>query len=560
MIDDALGVADGAALEADLCIVGAGAAGIALALEFVHGPATVLLLESGGRAPERATQSLYEGAVADPRLHSPPHRYRQRVFGGATTIWGGRCTPFEPQDFERGGGMAHGGWPIGAEALAPHYARASRLCEAGEPCFTADAALAGGTPLIEGFVGETFGCDTLERFSCPTDFGARYGARLAASRHVRVLLHANVTGLRLDARGRRVDHLVVRTLRGARFTARARATVLAVGGLETPRLLLASRGPSHPDGVGNSHDVVGRYYMCHLAGTIGTIRFAPRVRVAHGYERSDEGVYCRRRLVPKPEVRRRLALRGFAARLHHPRITDPAHGSGALSALYLARPLVPWEYARRLHGDEAGGAGHWLRHLGNVLRDLPATLAFAGHLLRERRLAERKFPSIIVRPRAPVYSLDVHAEQEPQPASRVTLADSRDALGMPRLRVDWRYTQADVAAVRRWLALLRDDLARGGLARFDYDDAGVEADLTRYGAYGGHHIGTARMGADPRRSVVDTDCRVHGLDDLYVAGSAVFPTSGHANPTLPLLALALRLAAHLRAALAPAERRSAAAS
>lgn len=557
MIDDANDLPNDTVLSADLCIVGAGAAGIALALEFAHGASTVLVLEAGGRRAEPATQALYEGEVADERLHSPPHRYRQRVFGGSTTIWGGRCTPFEALDFERHAAMAHSGWPIGAAALAPHYGRASRLCEAGEPCYTADAAC-GGAPMIEGFAGRHFDGDAVERFSCPTDFAARHGAKLAASRQVRVLLHANVTALRLTPDGRRIEQLEVRTLRGVRFGVRARATVLAVGGLETPRLLLASRGPAYPDGVGNRHDVVGRYYMCHLAGTLGSVRFAPQVRVDHGYQRSDEGVYCRRRLALKPAVRAQLGLRGFAARLHHPRITDPAHRSGPLSALYLARALVPWEYARRLHGGDAGGVRGWLRHLGNVLRDLPATLAFLGHLLRDRRLADRKFPSIVVQPPSRCYSLDFHAEQEPSPESRITLApDARDALGVPRLRVDWRYTPGDVESVRRALALLREDLARGGIGTLDYAPQAVEAEITRYGAYGGHHIGTARMGTDPRHSVVDADCRVHGIDNLYVAGSAVFPTSGHANPTLPLLALALRLAAHLRSALAQAPLRAA---
>lgn len=541
----------GTALAPDLCIVGGGAAGITLALQYVRGGRSVLLLESGGRRPERATQALYEGEVADERLHAPPHRYRARVFGGSTTLWGGRCTPLEPIDFEPGAALAHGGWPIGADALAPHWAAANRLCEAGECRYAADEALPAGTPLVEGFAGASFSADTLERFSCPTDFGSRYGARLAASRDVRVLLHANVTELRLDAAGRRLDHLVARTLGGTHFTVRPRACVLAAGGLETPRLLLASRGESHPRGVGNAHDVVGRYYMCHLAGTLGRVRFAPHVRVAHGYEQADDGVYCRRRFALRPQARREHALPGFVARLHHPRITDPSHGVGALSLLLLARPLIPWEYARRLHGEPLTAAA-WLRHAGNVLRDLPATARFALHLLRERRLADRKFPSIVVQPRGGVYSLDVHAEQAPDPASRVTVLEhSRDALGMPRLRIEWRHTAQDIAAVRRALALLAEDFARSGVGTLDYDDAAVAGELTRFGAYGGHHIGTARMGTDPRVSVVDADCRVHGVDNLYVAGSAVFPTSSQANPTLPLVALALRLATHLKGALAP---------
>lgn len=551
MIDDARDVPAGTTFAPDLCIVGAGAAGIALALQYARGGADVLVLESGGRTPEAATQALYEGEVVDERLHAPAHRYRARVFGGSTTIWGGRCTPLDPLDFEPAPALSREGWPIAADALAPYWAPANRLCEAGDPHYTADAALPASAPLVDGFAGEHFTTDTLERFSCPTDFAARYGARLEASRAVRVLLHANVTELHLDATGRRLARIVVRTLASGRFTVQPRACVLAAGGLEVARLLLASRGASHPRGVGNAHDQVGRHYMCHLAGTLGTLRFAPHVRIAHGYARTDDGVYCRRRFALRPGVRRQLGLPGFAARLHHPRITDPSHGTGPLSLLYLARPFIPWEYARRLHDGAPPGARAWLRHVGNVLRDLPATAAFGWHLLRERRLAERKFPSIVVRPRTGTYSLDVHAEQEPNPDSRVTLAThARDALGMPRLRIDWRYTARDIDGVRRALALLADDFARSGVGTLDYDDGEVERELTRYGAYGGHHIGTARMGRDPRTSVVDADCRIHGVDNLYVAGSAVFPTSSQANPTLALVALALRLARHLEGALA----------
>jgi choline dehydrogenase-like flavoprotein len=167
-------------------------------------------------------------------------------------------------------------------------------------------------------------------------------------------------------------------------------------------------------------------------------------------------------------------------------------------------------------------------------------------MLRDRFLAERKFPSIIVKSRLGHYSLDFHAEQQPSPASRVTLTEERDELGLPRLLVDWRYTAYDITTVREAVRLFAKDIARSGIGTFDYDPATIELEMARYGAYGGHHLGTARMGSNPRTSVVDADCRVHGLQNLYVAGSAVFPTSSQANPTLTVVALAVRLAAHLR--------------
>jgi choline dehydrogenase-like flavoprotein len=548
MIVDANDFASGQPLVADICIVGAGAAGITLALESIGTGMDVIVLESGGLKDDRKTQSLYDGIVVDERLHSPLDRYRQRRYGGSTTIWGGRCMPFDAIDFEARPYIPHSGWPLNIDTLLPFYPKANRLCEAGEFAYAAGAAFERPLPpMIEGLDSPYFTADTLERFSCPTNFGARYGHKLRNAANVRVILHANVTGLHLDATGSTVKSVSVATLSGKSFSVNAGRVALATGGLEVARLLLASRDVK-PKGIGNDHDVVGRYYMCHIAGTIGTLQFnGPPGSVRHGYDVSDEGVYCRRRLALTADTQRRLGIGNFIARLHHPRITDPAHRTGILSLLFLAKLFIPYEYGKRLHGEEKANLRTWLQHVRNIVTDPFYTIAFLWHWLRDRTLQERKFPSVIIRSRANRYSLDFHAEQEPNPDSRVTLSDEVDALGMPKLRVDWRYTSGDVETVKRALALLADDIQRSGIGHFEYDEESVELEMTRYGAYGGHHIGTARMGSDPRSSVVDSDCRVHGVDNLYIASAAVFPTSSQANPTLTIVAMALRLAAHLRA-------------
>ncbi len=536
-------------LQADLCIVGAGAAGIALALELADSGLDLMLLESGGWEEDLRTQNLYQGSVASEALHSPPDRYRQRRFGGSTTIWGGRCMPFDPIDFESRDYVANSGWPFGREELDPYYARANALCEAGPFVYSAQQAFRRPLrPVIDGFASERYSSDGLERFSCPTDFGARYRHRLEKAANLRVLLDANVTHIQLDDNGKRVSHLDVRTLAGRALKVRAQRFVLASGGLEVARLLLASRDHD-PRGIGNAYDQVGRYYMCHLAGTIGTLRIRGTPdRVHHGYDVSDEGVYCRRRLTLEPAVQRQLGLGNFIARLHHPRITDPDHRSAVLSLLFLAKLLIPYEYAKRLHGDHKSSWSDWLKHLRNVATRPFDAFAFAWHMLRDRKLAARKFPSIIIKSRGNLYSIDFHAEQVPNPASRVTLnPDSLDELGMPRLHVDWRYTPQDVDTVQGALALLAEDIAASGVGTLDYKPDEVELEMTRYGAYGGHHIGTTRMGSDPRTSVVNADSRVHAVDNLYIASSSVFPTSSQANPTLTIVALALRLGSHLKA-------------
>lgn len=523
-----------------------GAAGITMALDLIGSGFSTLLLESGGFEEEPATQDLYAGAVVNERLHSPPVRYRQRRLGGTTTIWGGRCMPFDPIDFEARDYVPASGWPIARSDLEPYYPRANALCEAGAFAYTTEAAFGAALPIVAGFTSPDFSTHRLERFSCPTNFAARYAHKLKATHNVQVVLHANLTQIELDENGAQVKQLLLQTLKGRRLTVRGGCYVLATGGLETARLLLANRD-RHPEGIGNQHDVVGRYYMCHLAGTIGAIQFTcPRGAVHRGYRMSPDGVYCRQRFALEATAQRREAIGNFVARLHHPRITDPAHRSAILSLLYLAKPLIPYEYRQRLHGTDAGSPGDWFRHVKNVVSGPGEATAFAWHMLRDRKLAERKFPSIIINSKANLYSIDFHAEQYPNPASRVLLDDTADALGMPRIKIDWQYLLQDVHTVSRALAILAKDFAVSGIGRLDYDPALVETEMTRYGAYGGHHIGTVRMGSDPRSSVVNADCRLHSVQNLYVAGSAVFPTSSQANPTLTIVALALRLAAHLR--------------
>ena len=553
MISNADQVPRGARVPVDVCIVGAGAAGIALALGLSGKGQSVLLLESGRQAHDAQSQALYEGEVADERLHSPPHRYRQRRFGGSTTIWGGRCMPFDPIDFETREHVPGSGWPISYDDLLPFYPAANALAEAGQFAYSAAEALGPACPpMIAGFASDVVSTDGLERFSCPTDFGKRYAKRLQVAADIEVLLGANCTAVRLDADGAAVRELDVATLGGNRFSIVPKVAVLATGGLETARLLLCSNDVV-PQGIGNRHDVVGRYYMCHIAGNVGTLTVnGPPAGVRHSYEISPDGIYCRRRLSIVESQQRRHGLLNAVARLHFATITNPSHRSGVLSGLFLARRLISYEYGKRLNSATPTPHRDTARHVLNVASDPLDTAGFLSHWLARRTFAQRKFPSVILRNRTNRFSFEVQGEQQPMASSRVFLTDGVDALGMQRLHVDWRYSRGDIESVARTLDLIAAEVARRGVGRFEYRRETLEEDLLRYGAYGGHHIGTARMGKDPRTSVVDSDCRLHSVRNLYVAGSAAFPTSSQANPTLTIVALSLKLAALLARRTAPA--------
>lgn len=549
MIQNADDFVRGATLRGDICIVGGGPAGITLALELAQTGRNILLVESGGLEAAPETQALNAGEVVDAALHSPPDTYRQRCLGGGTSIWGGRCAPFDPIDMEARPWINASGWPISYSEVEQYYPAANALVEAGAYEYDARIAVPGGMrPVISGFAPEHFDTNGIERFSCPTNFGDRYRRRLQNAPNVRILLRTTVTRLCASADGSRIEALDVRNSHDIPFRIVADQIVLATGGMETPRLLLVS-DDVHAGGIGNTQDLVGRYYQSHIAGTAGSLRIdGPRDSVWHGYDIAGDGTYCRRRIALRPEVQRQMGLGNLIFRLHHPRITDPEHRTGPLSAIFLAQRFISYEYAKRLVSDAPPSATTWLRHGMNAAFDSFSTVRFLSHWLRHRTLAARKFPSIIIRPRTNLFSLDFHAEQEPNRDSRITLGQSVDRFGNRQLRVDWRYTAKDVETVERGFELLRQDFAAAGVGTLTLaaNEADIEATIRRDGAYGGHHIGTARMGASAATGVVDRNGKVFGVNNLWIAGSATFPTSSQANPTLTIVAMALRLGAHLK--------------
>jgi choline dehydrogenase-like flavoprotein len=544
MIKNISSIPSDSQLEADICIIGSGAAGIAVALSLAGRGLNIVVLESGTEVFSKKTQNLYAGKLADEKLHSPPDKYRHRRFGGSTAIWGGRCMPFDPIDFESRDYIPQSGWPISHDDLAPYFPVANRFLEAGEYAYDADAVFSKNKSLFKGFNSDVLMTNNMERFSCPTNVASRYRQRLTLAHDIQLILGANCTGIRLNPGADHVDHLDVASLDGKKITVKAKQVVLATGGIEVARLLLASRDICKM-GIGNQHDLVGRYYQCHIAGNLGKLTiFGPTSNVRHGYEVSAEGIYCRRRLSLTAETQQKIKAGNMVARLHFPKIVDPSHKIGVLSGLFLAKNFISYEYGKRLKDGQAS-MNTYLKHFLNIILDPIDTFSFLYHWLTKRTLAKRKFPSVILSNKSNQFTLEIHSEQYPNPESRITLIDERDALGMPRVKIDWRYLPADIESVRRSLDVFVEEFNKSGVGTFEFNASQLEEDLTRFGAYGGHHIGTARMGSDPKTSVVDADCKVHHVDNLYIASSAVFPTSGQANPTLTIGALSLRLADHL---------------
>jgi choline dehydrogenase-like flavoprotein len=524
--------------KACVCIIGAGAAGISLACELDGCGFDVLLLEAGGLAS--CVGDFYEGSATHP--HPEPRQFRRVGFGGTTAVWGGRCVPFDPIDFERRDHVANTGWPISYEEVARFYPAAMEYCDAGRVDFLAETSLPGAGPIIPGFKGDdVVDADHIERYSLPTDFGKRYRDRL----HVTVVL-----GLRCLKLNRAPGEDTIQTaefvdLSGRLHTISASVFVLAAGGIEVPRLLLASNPTGN--GFGNLSDCLGRFYMCHFENTCG--RIVPRnTPVAFRFERTSDGIYCRRQIRFTPTAQRTHHLLNTVFRLHFPSYADASHGSSVMSAIYLAKSTLLPEYRTILQQHPDAISSPPLQHIGNVLRDLPELARFAGDWLFRIRLAKRKLPYTLVPNADGSFPLEFNAEQTPDPSNRITLQDDRDRDGLPRVHIAWRLGEQDAQAVLRAFHLLRESLEHSGAGQLMFDDERLAGQIARSIPLG-HHIGTARMAATPGKGVVDRNCAVFGLPNLYVASSAVFPTCSHANPTLTIVALAVRLAQHLRSRL-----------
>lgn len=549
MLTTARAIAEGETLDTDVCIVGAGAAGIALARDLGRSGVRCVLLEAGGPRGEAGSQRLYAGHTDDPDRHLPPDRDRLRGLGGTTAIWGGRCMPYDPVDFApRADGL---GWPIGLDALDPWYRAAQALVDCGPWAYDAEAAGLGGS-LIEGFADGALTTTTLERWSPPTHFGRAFRDDLAGLATLTTVTGAVAVGLETDSTGGRVERVRVRGLDGRRFRVRARHHVLAGGGLESARLLLAT-GRERPRAIGDHSGWLGRGYMCHVGGVVARLVFEPGARVIFGYERDPGGVYVRRRLRLSDAVARAEGLPNMYGLLDRPLLDDAAHNSALLSLAWLAKQVV-----QRQSGTGGGGRlGLYARHLRNLFTGAPEVLTVLPRFGRDRFLSGRRVPSLLLAGDGRSFHFYFHAEQAPRRESAVTLGPGADRLGMPPLAIAFRVAEDDVEGIHRAHLAIDAALRRWGGGRLEFLSPDPRAAIRACKATLGHHIGTTRMAADPANGVVDADARVHGMENLHIASAGVLPTSSQAHPTLTVLALALRLAAHLRSRLADTTARAA---
>ncbi len=516
---------DAAAIPGDVCVIGAGAAGVTLARRLTQAGHEVILLESGGLDFEQATQELNRGANIGMPYYDLEES-RLRFFGGTVSIWGGRTARFDPIDFEKREWVPHSGWPIGLADLAPWYEEADAVFELGRDEPDKDIWEKLG---IAAYEFDTARIDTaLWRFDEAAErFAASRAKDLIDAPNIRILLHANAEKLQAGPDARDIRHVEVKVLDGETRIVTARHFILACGAIENARLLLAS-DDVEAGGIGNAHDQVGRFFMEHPTGRIGKVETQRPFEIWDKFQKR----FMRQGVPLAPALRlgdtaqrEKEALNDIATfKLQR----DPKHGVALGNKLYhnLKHSISPNRKARVLDHTYRSARAWFHRQLRSRLEQIRARAGMTE-----------------------LYMI-VRGEQAPNPDSRVVLSSERDALGSRLADLDWQLSALDKHSARVMADTFGAELERLGLGKVEpsawLEEAGahwpVDPTVGNHPIAGYHYVGGTRMSAAPAQGVVNADCRVHGYANLHVAGSSVFATAGWANPTLTIVALALRLA------------------
>jgi len=524
---DARSLPDNHTLETDICIVGAGVAGITLARELVSANFRVCLLESGGLEPDRNTQSLYWGENIGQPYYSLD-TCRGRLFGGTSHYWiiplgegkkGVRLRPLDPIDFEQRDWVPYSGWPFDKTHLDPFYERAQSVCRIGpfryDAKFWSDPAKTPELPLSQESVKTS-----VFQFGERDCFFTDYRNEIDQARNISTYIYANAVEIETADTPNTVSRLHIACLGGKKLSVTAKIYVLAMGAIEIPRLLLLSNRTLNT-GLANQNDLVGRFFMEHPHLWSGIYMPAsPEVFRSVGLYRIHRvaNVPIMGKLAITEDAMRNGKLLNWCASIHPSRRGAPAKGVESLKSIIS-------EFKKGRLPDEL------LHHL------LAATQDIRGISTKVLALLGKQNKDMAFR-------LNHMAEQTPNPDSRITLSAEPDELGQRRVNLDWRLTAQDMQSMVKSQEIVDQELRRAGLGRLHIEQTGDRPPQDIHGGW--HHMGTTRMHVNPGQGVVDANSKVHGISNLYVAGPSVFPTGGCSNPVLTIVALTIRLADHLK--------------
>lgn len=534
----------------DVCVVGAGPAGIISALEYARlNPSRTVLLVEYGMNRQPVTNGLDDSVRVENTLnHHPPYECTNKGLGGSSATWGGRCVTYDEVDF-MSRPVLNGGctWDIDLfREVSPFLERATVYFECGSPTFSArEMTDFRDNTIAEGFREGDVTDSALERWSMPTRFGKRYAQTIAQQPNLTYIDGYEARTFAVNEDGR-ASSLTIRQLQSRQeIEVRARVFVLAAGGQETTRLLL--RNQPLFGAVGGPPTALGRYYQGHVSGKIASVRFTGNPRkTEYGFFRDSDGVYCRRRFQFSEELLMRKNLLNTAIWLDNPLYFEPKHRSGAMSFMYLAM-LMPF-LGKRLappaiaHSITKGKVTGIAQHLGNVARGLPNSLFTPASIFFQRYCLKRKLPGVFLYSPTNQYALHFHAEQVPHPANRMELDPDGETL-----HIHYELTDADVQSVITLHQVL-DQWLRScncGELVYWYSPEELPNAIREMSRDGIHQVGTTRIADSAQQGVLDRNLKVWGTLNVYVCSSSAFPTSGQANPTFYLGAFGVRLAHHL---------------
>lgn len=523
MIRDAKDLLSGEIIETDVCIVGAGPTGLTLAMELAKANKRVCLLESGGTNVEPDAQKLSRAeSVGEPYLPLGEIGTRVRAFGGTSRHWASngpfRGRTLDPIDFEARAEIPHSGWPISFDDVGPYYRDAATYCDLVNDDFEPK------TWHTQAELGDTFPDKTLRLapFQLADSDWSRHLDTVRKHPNIDLIMHATATAFDSGQDLDRIDSITVQADTDHHFLIRPGLVVLATHALENARLLLLG-SRNHPNGFGNEHDLVGRYFQDHTAVQAAVFR-------------------------PTQEMMRSPKLNVFGT---HP---VPGHNMRICSMLGLSPEVVrdegllnPAFFVFPTTEAMSSNVFQSIRTLGRTRRFSPRPPSMAAHvanLVGHPGTVMRSALEMSGRAHHPDrFLLMAMNEQAPNPMSRVTLSNRLDRFGRRELKLDWRLTELDHWSMRRSVELIDESFHRLGWGRLEDLYGDTKPARQMWGQF--HQLGTTRMSHDPRNGVVDTNSAVHGMANLYCAGGSVFTGGGYANPTLTMVALAARLADHL---------------
>ena len=515
MIKDILDLDDGTTIESDVCIVGSGLAGIEAARTLARAGLRVVIAEGGRRRFDPRAQQLNRFVSVGRKLITPDPdipittylakemrgESHMRQFGGTSNVWTGKWREFSPMDLENRPHVPNSGWPISHAELLETYREIERDYGFGDfqgfgesTAFSRLGAAVAGSGLQATF-------HYWDRL--PLQPAEHFEAELRNSGRVAIVLGANAVELLPSDNGERISTLLCRSLEGRSLRFSATVFLVAAGGVETPRLLLASRSRD-PRGIGNRHDLLGRFFMDH-----------PKIKAGKLLPGRNFGLVPGRcAMYPRPRFQVSFALSDEEQRRH-----------GLLNHIIMFSPKKRDLVHEFYEAWQADDRERFVRDGLEVAR-------------RPYQLLE----SVARRLKGKVQPLKVSFlfEQAPNPDSRLSLSNELDPLGMPKLAIDWRFSDLDERSFPRTIQRLTTAVSESGIGRLDFGDKPPTLDAT-IDSY--HHMGATRMGETPQSGVVDRHCKVFGVENLYLASGSVFPTGHSFGPTLTILAMARRACA-----------------